>query len=140
MPGDIVSHGASEAVYNQSFEIFSQGLPNRHMRVFPAVGNNDIYPDYVIDMNTSKQLIVLDELLDHANITTWMSKEQRETFRKGGYYDVRVAQNVTLVTLNTIIYTTEYLTANNLTREELGDDPFGQLDYLKNVVAEQSSE
>lgn len=84
-----------------------------------------MYPDYVTDLNTSQELHILDDLLASTGITDWMTEEQRETFRQGGYYSVNLTPNVTLITLNTIIYTSSFLNANDLTTDTLGEDPLG---------------
>jgi sphingomyelin phosphodiesterase acid-like 3 len=103
------------------------------MTVIPTLGNNDVTPDYYLDLmdstNTNKILqMALNGLRDF-----FVSDDEIESFSRGGYFARNVSDTLTVLSLNTIFYSINHQPAwqtSPLSPSRL-DDPMGQFKWLK---------
>eukprot|EP01095_Lingulamoeba_sp_RSL-Kostka_P000288 TRINITY_DN1044_c1_g2_i1.p1 TRINITY_DN1044_c1_g2~~TRINITY_DN1044_c1_g2_i1.p1 ORF type:complete len:497 (+),score=90.22 TRINITY_DN1044_c1_g2_i1:64-1554(+) len=125
LTGDLVGHDQSSStkqleVIVRVSNIIQEYFPKTS--VFPAIGNNDLYPDYYF---SSEQPSIFTT--DLANLWgIWLDEDQINSFLKGGYYSVDIfSGNSKLIVLNTVLYSTERLGGDD------SDDPCGQFSFLE---------
>lgn len=95
---------------------------NNNISIIPSLGNNDVIPDYYID---TKNATVLLSMITDAFQPFFINEEERRTFSKGGYM-ARNVNRVTVLSLNTIIYS-----SNHQLAAEEEEDPLDQFHWLK---------
>lgn len=96
--------------------------------VIPTLGNNDVIPDYYLDVaNATESLDLFIQGLDNV----FVSDEERSTFRKGGYLARRVSDKLTVLSLNTVIYASHHIPPS----VEV-DDPLDQFAWLAERLQE----
>jgi len=115
-------------------------------QVYPAMGNNDVFPDYHYPINTSTTWM--------SNLTSlwsmWLSTDQQQTFNPYGYYCVNSLwdNGPRLVVLNSLVYSSRLVDSLNRTvhdptpPEDLPDDPNMQFAWLESQLntAKQNSQ
>ena len=103
--------------------------------MYPALGNNDVYPDYYfpLDTNTTWMNTISGLWGDELG---WLSPQNLETFNPLGYYSVDSLwdNGPALLVMNTVMYS-HYL-STNITNvptppEKLPEDPNGQFAWLR---------
>ncbi|KAI9263851.1 Metallo-dependent phosphatase-like protein [Helicostylum pulchrum] len=78
--------------------------------VIPSFGNNDVYPHNQIGgPDTDGDLLSFYEQMWRP----WIPKDQRSTFRQGGYYIKQVAARLNVLTLNTMYFYTKNKSVKN---------------------------
>ena len=107
--------------------------------VYPAMGNNDVFPDYYFPLNTTSEW--MDELSDlWAVQLPWLSPEQLSTFNPNGYYSVDSLWDggPKLIVLNTLLYSVKLRTTQPFgvptDPNELPDDPNDQMLWLSSQL------
>ena len=111
-----------------------------------AVGNNDVTPDYYLDIEQPREMLDmvyggLKPLLTNSmgdSGTTMTGEEDTNTFaaansfHKGGYYAIDVTDRITILSLNTVVYSTNHQPEhhNNNNNNNNEDDPLGQFAWL----------
>ena len=138
--GDWVRHKmnlleAPETIYPQILQTISAMLSsnlstdgNRTASVIPTVGNNDFIPDYYLDVDDAVPAL---ELFGNALDDWFLSDEERSTFRRGGYLERHVSQSLTVLSINTVMYSMRHSPPsldNN--------DPLGQFQWLRQRLQE----
>ena len=97
--------------------------------IIVSIGNNDVTPDYYMDDSTTgidnTQLQMLSEGLGPLLRTA----EEKSSFAKGGYYARNVTSKLTVLSLNTVIYSSNHIPRYNSGNDN--DDPFGQFHWLE---------
>jgi hypothetical protein len=136
MTGDFARHSTEEIVnpppinatesilYNASQMIqqyIRPGIP-----VVPAIGNNDVTPDYFLDITKPDEMLGMvsrgfSPILRAQNSSTAIH------FEDGGYFAQNVTAQITVLSLNTIVYSPNHQPQNN----NNVDDPLGQFDWLE---------
>ncbi|XP_002919734.2 acid sphingomyelinase-like phosphodiesterase 3a isoform X1 [Ailuropoda melanoleuca] len=98
-------------------------FPN--LRVFPALGNHDYWPQDQLPVVTSKVYNAVADLWK-----PWLDEEAIRTLRKGGFYSQKVSPNLNLriISLNTNLY----YPPNIMTLNET--DPANQFEWLENTL------
>jgi hypothetical protein len=93
-------------------------------RIVPSLGNNDLTPDYYLDIDnaTEDMLTMVSQGLGGLLQTD----DERASFLQGGYLACNVTDTITVLSLNTIIYSTNHLPEN-----QLYEDPLGQFAWLE---------
>lgn len=114
--------------------------------IYPALGNNDVYPDYYFPVNTTSSAY-MDKLSDlWGTQLNWLSDSQLQTFNPNGYYSVDSlwTNGPKLIVLNTLLYSSELHAGNSsfgppTPIEDLPDDPKGQFAWLTNQLEDARS-
>mmetsp|Transcript_2219 Transcript_2219/g.6467 ORF Transcript_2219/g.6467 Transcript_2219/m.6467 type:complete len:486 (+) Transcript_2219:112-1569(+) len=130
--GDLSRHGVDQLdqpeatlvdIFNVIAQAFKSAFP-RSSLVF-CLGNNDAIADYYLDINDPK----IFRLAMNTNLQHILAKSEVETFRRGGYYSRPMRNNVKIIALNTVIYSTNHQPRYS------GDDPLGQFAWLKTKLS-----
>lgn len=134
LTGDLCRHGTdqleepgpeTQAILSNVSLLLHETLGE--ISVIPSLGNNDVTPDYYLDVSDPTELLSmvtngLESLLE--------SDLERNTFLKGGYLARNVSDTLTVVSLNTILYSTSHIPID----DDLVDDPLGQFEWLENQL------
>lgn len=98
----------------------------KNLSIIPSVGNNDVTPDYYLDINNaSETLNTLNEVF-----LPFLREEEVSTFSRGGYFARNVTDLLTILSLNTIVYSSSHKPEPQPTIE----DPFGQFQWLRSQL------
>lgn len=92
--------------------------------VVPSVGNNDFTPDYYLETSVADHNPALDLLAD-ALSRLLNSEEEERDFRRGGYLARDVDDGLTVLSLNTVIYSVYHEP-----KDHTDDDPLGQFAWM----------
>lgn len=99
--------------------VSSSGTP---LSIVPSLGNNDITPDYFLDLDNPSALL---DMATSGFGPLFESDYERSTFAKGGYLVRNVTDRITVISLNTIVYSVSH----NPDQSQVLD-PFGQFTWL----------
>lgn len=132
--GDFVRHNnndlplpleATEKILkNVSSSIFKYH-PN--IPIVPSVGNNDVVPDYYLDLEEPDEMLkMVTGGLGH------LLGNDTANFLKGGYYARKVSSRLTILSLNTILYSTNHQPPSTQ------KDPLGQFLWLVQQLRQAS--
>jgi 3',5'-cyclic AMP phosphodiesterase CpdA len=93
-------------------------------KIVPSLGNNDVTPDYYLDIDnaTEDMLTMVSQGLGGLLQTD----DERASFLQGGYLACNVTDTISILSLNTVIYST-----NHLPKNQLYEDPLGQFAWLE---------
>jgi hypothetical protein len=94
------------------------------VRVFPALGNHDVYPFNVFLPHNETSNAILQNVADIFEQFGFLSAGELSQFRFAGFYSVMVQPTLQLIALNTNLWSMDNLYVQNLT------DPGGQLLWL----------
>jgi len=129
-----IIHGVSR----RAAEVFGPGP--LHLRHAPmgsiataVAGNGDFVPGYFLPNVTAgalaeQPLPYLESVAD--GLRPKLTPSQRSRFVRGGGVRYRIGQ-ITVLALNTVIYSPAHAKATGLARGDGGDDPFGQFAWLE---------
>ena len=107
-------------------------------KVYPALGNNDVYPDYHFAVNTTTEWMT--------NLTAlwsdWLDTDQQSSFSQYGYYKVDPLweEGPVMLVLNTLLYSSYLVDTTNpndttpTPPSQLPDDPNGQFAWMINEL------
>lgn len=132
LTGDLVRHGTDQlvepigatlAILESVSELVYQAFPNTS--IIPTVGNNDVTPDYFLDVDAPDDML---GLLSQGFDSLFQSDQEKSTFRAGGFFARRVSPTLTVISLNTLIYSSSHFPATGQA------DPLGQLVWLKSQL------
>lgn len=101
--------------------------------VIPTLGNNDVTPDYYLDLTDSTNNNKILQMALNGLRGFFRSDEEIETFSRGGYFARNVSNTLTVLSLNTIMYSVNHQPASQtspLSPSRLAD-PMGQFSWLK---------
>jgi hypothetical protein len=84
---------------------------NDKIPVIPSFGNNDVFPHNEMSGDDTELLGFYERLF-----RTWIPVEQRSTFRDGGYYIVKVAPRLNVLSLNSLFFYTKNTEARHCLR------------------------
>jgi len=104
--GDLAAHGGTRENTITSVTQVIQGT----RATFPGVpilftlGNNDCYPRYVVNSSFAEWLPTLGNLLSDI----FPDQTTKDTFIKFGYYAYAISPHLTILSLNTILYSPSY--------------------------------
>lgn len=99
-----------------------QSTLGKNTSIVPALGNNDVTPDYFLDVEHPSEML---EMTTQGLNDILETELERSTFRRGGYLARNVTNHVTVLSLNTILYST----AHNPDKSHL-QDPLDQFTWL----------
>ena len=135
LTGDLARHGTDQlsaprkelsAMLAEAARLIRVHFPNSEIVI--SLGNNDVTPDYYLpldenDSNSTLLDLVVDALREG---DIFSSVDEEATFRAGGFFARDIGQHITLLSLNTIIYSSfhEPDTSNV-------SDPFHQFQWLE---------
>eukprot|EP00667_Euglena_gracilis_P007799 EG_transcript_7881 len=154
--GDFVRHGANQmpnsnattvaVVANLTWwlvDAFGNSTPVLAHHFLPALGNNDVEPDYEVEVppggNLSNWLASPspltsgsgDYFLQHL-ADVWqgvLPDTARDTFRLGGFYSFEVVSGLFILSLNTLVYS-PYHVPDSMQL----DDPYGQFQWMGDTL------
>mmetsp|Transcript_11244 Transcript_11244/g.16523 ORF Transcript_11244/g.16523 Transcript_11244/m.16523 type:complete len:464 (+) Transcript_11244:206-1597(+) len=97
-----------------------------NMSIIPCIGNNDVTPDYYLDIaNASETLNTLTQAF-----LPFLREEEIPTFSRGGYLARNVTDRLTILSLNTIVYSSNH----NPESQSTIKDPFDQFEWLQSQL------
>lgn len=121
---DLLEDGVEEAQH--ILETISRALQSAFPStpILPCTGNNDFYPDYALDLTTqgSNNPSLIISLRGFQSL---LSEEELATFAQGGFYARSVSDSLTILSLNTVMYS-----VNHLPDQTYLEDPMGQFAWL----------
>jgi Calcineurin-like phosphoesterase len=129
--GDLVRHGTDDlqnpvettrSILRNVSDLLTRSFPAT-TSFLPTVGNNDVTPDYYLNVDDPRDMLL--ELLTQGLETLFATDEERTSFSAGGYLARNVSSTLTILSLNTIIYSSSHYPE---TRET---DPLGQFSWLR---------
>jgi sphingomyelin phosphodiesterase acid-like 3 len=138
----------TKTVLLMSIRSIRKVFPN--VPILPVLGNNDVTPDYYIDVNsssssnsngtsTSTNNTVLTMARDGLD-DCFLSEEESQTFANGGYYS-RIIQttsssSILILSLNTVIYSVNHQPTYVVVGDEENDDddPLGQFSWIESQL------
>jgi sphingomyelin phosphodiesterase acid-like 3 len=93
--------------------------------ILPVLGNNDVLPDYYLDVvdRKSAQLESFADTLLHLKVLT---QEEAALFRYGGYYGKTIGQ-IRILCLNTVVYSVEHTPK----LPDYNNDPYDQFTWME---------
>ncbi len=97
--GDLGGHGSSSwqetynTVANVTKTIYA-AFP--HTPVIPMVGNDDVYPDYMITSQHLNEISILWQ--------RWLMPDELKTFRHGGYYKRELSSSLHVIVVNSLLF------------------------------------
>ncbi|CAB9505673.1 sphingomyelinase-like phosphodiesterase 3b [Seminavis robusta] len=138
--GDFVRHGndillPSPTIATQEILYTVSELIRTYLDapVVPAVGNNDVTPDYYMDIQQPDDML---NMITRGLMPLWSEDNQegmaakamfQEQFPQGGYYAHNVTSTITVLSLNTVLYATN----RQPQYTEVDVDPLGQFQWMK---------
>jgi len=130
--GDFCRHGSTSSestreITEMVIDMVQSRFPG--VPIIVAVGNNDFTPDYYIDVEEETDNNTMLELVTTAFNDTFMSEEEVSSFRNGAYFARNISDILTILSINTIVYSSEHSP-----NQENIEDPFGQFVWLKNQL------
>jgi sphingomyelin phosphodiesterase acid-like 3 len=93
-------------------------------RIVPSLGNNDVTPDYYLDVDNATEGMLT--MVSRGLGALLQTNDERASFLRGGFLSCNVTNTITILSLNTIIYSTDHLPVN-----QLYEDPLGQFVWLE---------
>jgi sphingomyelin phosphodiesterase acid-like 3 len=106
--------------------------------IIPSIGNNDVTPDYYLDATTTaSNNNPLLEMMSNGLAPLLETDKERDTFLRGGYFARNVTDTLTVISLNTVIYSTAHepdYDDNDDDNDEY-HDPFTQFEWLEEQFA-----
>lgn len=96
--------------------------------VLPALGNNDVFPDYNISIGPDAQL--QDIYNAYSAAPSYMSREEELSFVKGGYFSRRIGDHVAIV-LNSLYYSATISSLSYMSGFSNYTDPADQFAFLE---------
>lgn len=127
--GDAAAHALSDQSDQlQAIGHVANSLQNTFpgTTIIPAIGNNDVYPDYTVscdDPNLSRLYAAYEKFIPF---------NQSLSFFKMGSFTVSPQTGLRVVSINTVLYSTK-------NSPGLGVDPCGQFAWLRGVLTESRS-
>jgi sphingomyelin phosphodiesterase acid-like 3 len=133
--GDLCRHGndmlknpvtSTQNILMKVIEAIQVIAPDAH--IIASVGNNDFTPDYYIDVEKRDNNTLLNMVTD-AFQSIFISSAEESSFRSGAYLARNVSENLTVISLNTVMYS-----SNHAPEQTHIDDPLGQFEWLTNQL------
>lgn len=137
--GDMVRHGAHELARPRLFTLAAisnvtalveSAFPNapriHHMQFATTFGNNDLEPSYFINVSSKCDQPFLADVAELWAPLLSLDAGAAATLACGGYYNVTISASLTLIALNTILYSVDHKPPS---AEEA--DPLGQFAWLR---------
>jgi hypothetical protein len=94
--------------------------------VVPSIGNNDVFPDYFLDAEVESYDNNILNISIQGFHTFFLSEEELNNFSKGGYFARDVSEVITVLSLNTVVYS-----VNHQPSQTYLDDPMGQFAWME---------
>jgi sphingomyelin phosphodiesterase acid-like 3 len=91
--------------------------------ILPLLGNNDVIPDYYIDIADKKHMKIFSDTFLNLSV---ISNDEAEQLSNGGYYG-RTMGNFRILCLNTVIYSI----AHQPKLPNYNNDPFDQFTWME---------
>ncbi|KAG7341517.1 calcineurin-like phosphoesterase [Nitzschia inconspicua] len=123
---------ATQSILSTVAEALKETFPS--IPIIPCIGNNDVFPDYTVDLEVSGTENAILNISLRGFKSLFDSQESLETFSKGGYFARNVADSLTILSLNTVMYS-----INHLPDQTYLDDPMGQLAWLREQLESAST-
>ena len=151
--GDIVRHGTDQlddpivetrAILRQVHDTVRQYF--RNTTVIPVLGNNDVTPDYYLNTSlTEGNNPLLSTFVDGMG-EFLLDDEERTLFQRGGYFARSIGSIlndedcvVTVISLNTILYSVNRQPYDDENNDEDEDDPMEQFCWLEKQLLEAAN-
>eukprot|EP00980_Cylindrotheca_fusiformis_P022428 scaffold9290_cov107-Cylindrotheca_fusiformis.AAC.6 len=129
--GDICRHGndllenpveSTRQILRRVFKVIQSYLPDSH--ILATVGNNDFTPDYYIDLEQTENNTMLN-MVTEAFHDIFISTDEETSFLSGAYFARNISEALTLISINTVIYSSEHSP-----KQTYIEDPLGQFAWL----------
>ena len=98
--------------------------------IVAAIGNNDFTPDYYLDLEDQNHTNNMLNMVTDAFASIFETSNEESQFRKGGYFARNITDRLTILVLNTIMYSRSHLPAEQTYLE----DPLGQFAWLQDQL------
>jgi sphingomyelin phosphodiesterase acid-like 3 len=123
---DHLDNGIAEttAIISTISEALKHAFPS--IPIVPSIGNNDVFPDYFVDLEIPGTENPILNISKEGFKTLFESEESLQAFSQGGYHARNVTDSLTILSLNTVIYS-----LNHFPDQTYLDDPMGQLSWLE---------
>jgi sphingomyelin phosphodiesterase acid-like 3 len=128
--GDFVRHGNdllenpiqdTQAILSIMSQMLQSTYPN--ISIIPSFGNNDVTPGYYLDLESPTPLL---EMLTNGFAKLLRDDVEVATFSQGGYLARNVTETITILSLNTVMYSTKHQPDQTYMQ-----DPLGQFDWFE---------
>jgi hypothetical protein len=131
----------TKSILSTTIRSIKKSFPN--VPIIPVLGNNDVTPDYYLDVNNNNNNngtstnTILDMARDGLS-ECFLSEEESQTFAYGGYYS-RIIQttsssSILILSLNTVIYSTNHQPTYIVRDDDDDDDPLGQFGWIESQL------
>ena len=151
--GDFVRHGtdqlddpinATRAILKQVHDTVRQYFQNT--TVIPVLGNNDVTPDYYLDTSLTEGNNPLLSMFVDGMGEFLLNDEERTSFQRGGYFARSIGSVVndedcvvTVISLNTILYSVNRQPYDDENNDKDEDDPMGQFVWFEEQLSEAAN-
>jgi 3',5'-cyclic AMP phosphodiesterase CpdA len=125
---EVLDHplSSTQSILTSAVEAVQSVFPGVHVII--TVGNNDFTPDYFIDDSYAVNNTLLNMVTD-AFQNIFINPEEELQFRSGAYLARNVTDKLTVLALNTIMYSVRHMP-----NQSYVEDPLGQFEWLKNQL------
>lgn len=113
----------SQILHNVTMELQANLAPGTI--ILPVLGNNDVLPDYYLDV-VDRKSAQLESLADTLLELKVLTQEETALFRYGGYYGKTVGQ-IRILCLNTVVYSVEHTPK----LPDYNNDPYDQFTWME---------
>ena len=99
------------------------------LSIIPSIGNNDVTPDYFLNTDSwrkNNQTSSMLQMIAEGMAPLFLTQEEKSTFTKGGYFSRNINESLTILSLNTIIYSIQHEPHNSS-----DIDPMDQFQWLE---------
>jgi hypothetical protein len=132
--GDFSRHGTEhlDNAIEETTNILSklgeaiQGVFPKSVHVLPSVGNNDVFPDYYLNLEEAGDSNPILNISVQGFKRFFVSQEEIDTFTHGGYFRRDVSARITILNLNTVMYS-----VNHQPDQTSMEDPMGQFYWME---------
>ena len=128
--GDFVRHGtdALPNPMNTTQHILStvSDLIKKYHPTIPVIaslGNNDVTPDYYLDVDHPEEMLTMVT----NGLSTLLGDDNADAFRLGGYYAQNVTSLMTILSMNTVLYSIN----RQPQPQTVQPDPLGQFQWME---------
>eukprot|EP00977_Amphora_coffeiformis_P003156 scaffold586_cov155-Amphora_coffeaeformis.AAC.17 len=135
LTGDLCRHGTenlknpvreTQAIVHNITDLIRSAW-GKNISIVPSLGNNDVTPDYFLDIQHPTEIL---EMVTQGLEDVLETETEWSTFRLGGYLARNVADHMTVLSLNTLLYAT----AHSPDQSHVSD-PLDQFAWLQKQLA-----
>jgi sphingomyelin phosphodiesterase acid-like 3 len=121
----------TQAILSNVSEWLVSTFPNTS--ILPSIGNNDVTPDYYLDSHNATALLTM---VTNGLEPLFTTNNEREAMLQGGYFARNVTDKITVLSLNTVLYSTSHQPEYDVNDDDDDDDdPLGQFQWLEEQLS-----